>query len=192
MVLPILAYGHPLLRQPAEQVLMPVEELQELIVDMWDTLYNANGCGLAAPQLGRSLRLFLVDSRQTYERMDENERRQYFDGDEGIRQAFINPVIRQYSAGEWTDEEGCLSIPHLQQPVRRPWTIEIDYLDEQGSEKTGRFSGVTARMIQHEYDHIEGMLYLDRIGSLQRKLLAGKLRRISRGQWPAPYPMKFF
>jgi peptide deformylase len=155
-------------------------------------MQNANGCGLAAPQIGKALRLFIVDSETTYNNLIEEDRQGYFeDGDTGIRETFINGKIIERSSQVWKDEEGCLSIPGITQPVERSWTITIEYLDKDFNKQLKCFSGATARMIQHEYDHTEGIIYLDHLKPLARKLLQSKLKRITNGQVNPNYPMKF-
>ena len=158
---------------------------------MWETMYGAAGCGLAAPQVNYPIRLFLIDSLQTYQALDQQDRDAVFDGDQGIKQEFINARIISRSERSWVEDEGCLSIPNLPQPVERAWTITISYYDRSFQHHTKTFRGTTARMIQHEYDHIEGILYLDHLKPLTRQLLKGKLRRISKGEFYVRYPMKF-
>lgn len=178
MILPIIRYGNPVLRRLSASIEQPSEELDRLIENMWETLYYAKGCGLAACQVNQPLNLFLVDSATTFERMDNNERDVFFNGEPGIRETFINAQIIFRSKETWTDEEGCLSIPGLYQPVKRPWSIRVAYTDRQFVPQTREFSGLTARMIQHEYDHTQGVLYLDHLKPLTKKLLEKKLTRI--------------
>jgi len=157
---------------------------------MWDTMQQANGCGLAACQVGVPLQLFIVDSRTTFEHMTPEERTAYFDeGDKGIRETFINAVITGFSESGWQDEEGCLSIPGLQQPVQRSWGIAIHYLDAGMQPQVKYYTGLTARMIQHEYDHTKGILYPDRITPLARRLLQPKLKKIMNGKVKAAYKL---
>jgi peptide deformylase len=189
MILPILSYGHEVLRKPTEELSPAHPRLEEVIADMWETMYGARGCGLAAPQVNYPIRLFLVDSVQTYQTLDE--RGALFDGDTGIKQEFINARIISRSERSWVEDEGCLSIPDLPQPVERAWTITISYLDRDFQPHTETFRGTTARMIQHEYDHIEGILYLDHLKPFTRQRLKGKLRRIAKGEFNVRYPMKF-
>ncbi|SDF29064.1 peptide deformylase [Chitinophaga filiformis] len=176
MIRPIVAYGAPVLRQQTQKVSKETPGLQQLITDMWQTLDNAAGVGLAAPQIGQPLRIFLVDNR------DETAH---------IRQAFINPSILEYSNTLSTEEEGCLSIPGLLAPVTRPDSITIRYQDADFQTQTATFQGMNARIIQHEYDHVEGRLYLDRLSSLNRTLLRHKLQEVSRGKFRPSYPMQF-
>jgi peptide deformylase len=192
MQLPILSYGHPILREQCHDIEASYPELNQLIDNMWETMYGANGCGLAAPQVNVPIRLFLVDSKTTYDKMDHGNREDYFAaGDTGIVETFINATIIDESEEVWTDEEGCLSIPALTEPVTRPWSITIEYFNREFQQHTKTFYGTTSRMIQHEYDHTEGVLYLDYLKPLKRKLLQGKLEKISKGLVKAKYPMKF-
>jgi peptide deformylase len=191
MKLPILTYGHNVLREKCKEIDNSYPELNKLIDNMWETLYGATGCGLAAPQVNLSIRLFLVDSKTTFGHMDSADRQTYFEpGDTGIVETFINARITERSEETWTDEEGCLSIPTLAEEVERPWSITIEYLDRDFQPHTKTFHGATARMIQHEYDHTEGILYLDYLKPLKRKLMSGKLNKISKGIIKAKYPMK--
>jgi peptide deformylase len=191
VILPIVSYGHDVLRQKCIEVEQHDPELEALITNMWETLYGADGCGLAAPQVNVPVRLFLVDSKLTYESMDEEDREDFYDGDTGIHETFINARIVEYSGDTWIDEEGCLSIPAIVRDVERPWSITIEYVDRQFQPQRKTFNGITARMIQHEYDHIEGILYLDYLTPRQKTLLKDKLRKISEGEITAEYPMKF-
>jgi peptide deformylase len=188
----ILAYGHSILQQPCEDIDRHYPDLDKLIPDMWDTMERANGCGLAAPQIGLPIRLFIVDSKTTFEYLDEEERKHYYSAeDEGIRETFINARITERSTEEWIDEEGCLSIPGVLQPVQRPWSVTVSYYNAEFELHTKIFSGLTARMIQHEYDHTEGVLFLDYLNPLKRKLLEGKLKKVQKGQIYSRYPMRF-
>jgi len=192
MTLPIFSYGHSILKERCEDITPSYPDLDALINNMWETLYGANGCGLAAPQIGKSIRLFLVDSKTTFNNMNQSERKKLFESeDTGIVETFINARILRQSERTWTDEEGCLSIPNMTQQVSRPWSVEIEYYDKDFKQQRNIFAGSTARMIQHEYDHIEGILYLDYLSPLKRKIIQGKLRKIATGQFPAKYPMKY-
>lgn len=190
MVLPILSYGHPVLRQVCEEIRSDYP-LESLIHDMWVTLYGAEGCGLAASQIGRPVKLFLVDSKLVFHQMDPESRPVYFEDNNGIKEVFINAVITASSERRWTSEEACLSIPGLQYGAERPWSITIEYLDEFFKPHKRTFSGITARMIQHEYEHTQGILYLDHLKPSKRKSLKNKLEKISRGQVKVSYPMQF-
>ncbi|MDF2188898.1 peptide deformylase [Paraflavitalea sp. CAU 1676] len=191
MILPIVAYGNEILRQPCAAVEADSPALQSLIDNMWQTMYVASGCGLAAPQVDRALRLFIVDSAQTFEKMDVRDRKKYFDTHEGIRETFINARITDRSSASWTDAEGCLSIPSVDGPVERSWAVTIEYLNRQFQPQTKHFTGSTARMIQHEYDHTEGILYLDYLKPLKRTLMKGKLQQIKAGKVKPKYPMRY-
>ena len=188
----ILAYGHSILKQKCNDIEKDYPELDKLIADMWETMKNANGCGLASPQIGLPIRLFIVDSQTTFENLDEADRKIYFEKDDkGIMETFINAKIIERSEEFWEDEEGCLSIPNLSQPIKRNWTITIEYCNKNFEQQTKTFSGTTARMIQHEYDHTEGILYLDYLKPLTKKLIERKLKSIVKGQIQTKYPMRF-
>jgi peptide deformylase len=191
MILPIVAYGNDILRQPCTAIDAQYPALQALIDDMWQTMYIAKGCGLAAPQVSHAIQLFVIDSVQTYEHMDHRSRKKYFDTDSGIQETFINAKIIDHSDATWVEEEGCLSIPSLAEEVERSWAITIEYLDRDFQPQTRSFSGSTARMIQHEYDHTEGVLYLDYLKPLKRTLLKGKLQKVKDGKVKTGYPMKY-
>lgn len=191
MVLPIVAYGHDILRQKCRNINPQYPGLKDLVEDMWQTLHVANGCGLAAPQVNHAIRLFIIDSVQPHNSFDLRSRKQYFDRDTGIRETFINAQIIGRSDATWKEEEGCLSIPALAEEVERPWSITMEYLDSHFQLHTRTFSGSTARMIQHEYDHIEGILYLDYLDPLKRSLWKRKLEKIAEGKVKAKYPMMF-
>ena len=188
----ILAYGHSILKQKCNDIEKDYPELDKLIADMWETMKNANGCGLASPQIGLPIRLFIVDSKTTFENLDDADRKISFEkSDNGIMETFINAKIIERSEQLWEDEEGCLSIPNLLQTIKRNWTITIEYYNKDFELQTKTYSGTTARMIQHEYDHTEGILYLDYLKPLTKKLMEGKLKKITKGQIQTKYPMKF-
>ena len=182
MILPILAYGDPVLRKKASVIDKSFNGLSNLINDMFDTMDRSNGVGLAAPQVGKSIRLFVIDSTSMY---DEGE------AEGGIRKVFVNPQILEEKDKPWTFEEGCLSIPHIREDVMRNATVRISYQDEEFNSFTETFTGMTARVIQHEYDHIEGVLFIDHISALKRRLLKGKLKDISKGKVHVDYRMRF-
>ena len=189
---PIFAYGHPVLRRKCEPISSDDPQLPSLIDDMWETMYRGDGCGLAAPQIGLPVRLFTVDSRSTYENLTPEQREVFFPkGDTGIMETFINGQILQHSDEQWEDTEGCLSIPGLSGNVKRPWEITISYLDRNLTQMQRTFAGTTARIIQHEYDHTEGILYLDLLTPIERKMLTSKLKRIQKGQIQVSYLMQF-
>ena len=182
MILPIVAYGDPVLKQVANDIDAEYPNLKQLIEDMENTMEKASGVGLAAPQIGLSIRLFIIDSTLM---MDEGEE------DTGIREVFINAEMIEETGTEWAFEEGCLSIPDIREDVYRKDTITIKYLDKDFKEHTKTFDGMTARVIQHEYDHIEGILFIDHLKPLKKKLLNKRLRRISEGKIDVKYPMRF-
>ncbi|MBO4645950.1 MAG: peptide deformylase [Bacteroidales bacterium] len=181
MILPICVYGHPVLRRKASDVEMEKEELQQLVSDMYETMYNANGVGLAAPQIGKSIRLFVIDSEPFKEAYPTEEIR---------KQAFVNPIITKRYGEEYPFNEGCLSLPDIHEDVYRPSTIDITYLDENLEEKTETISGCVARIIQHEYDHIEGQVFTDRLSSLKKMILKRKLTDIASGKIRTSYKIK--
>jgi len=180
MIYPIIAYGHQVLKKKAVDVTQDVE-VKQLVSDMFETMYNANGVGLAAPQIGKSLRLFVIDTNPIDDDDDEPK----------LKKAFINPIMMEEIGEEWAMEEGCLSIPTIREDVIRKEKIKIKYLDEDFNEYTEEFEGFTARVIQHEYDHIEGILFTDHISNLKKRLLKGKLTNISKGKVKADYKMAF-
>jgi peptide deformylase len=190
MVLPIVAYGNPVLRKECQDITPDYPGLQELISNMWETMYASYGVGLAAPQVNRPIRLFVIDSNQILENLDEEERAEYGD-EKGTKQVFINARIVDEEGEPWTYNEGCLSIPKVREDVERPETLRIRFLDEHFQQHEKTFSGVTARVIFHEYDHIEGKLFIDHLKPLKRKLIRKKLEDISRGKVKVDYKMIF-
>jgi peptide deformylase len=190
MILPIVAYGHPILRTIAKDIAPDYPELNQLIADMWETMYYSNGVGLAAPQINRDIRIFVVDSKQIFENMEPGEKNEY-PGDEGIREVFINAHIKTLNGDDWPYNEGCLSIPKIREDVYRPEEVTLEYVDENFEPKVATFTGITARVILHEYDHIEGKLFIDHIKPLKRKLLKSKLDDISKGKVKVDYRMMF-
>jgi len=190
MILPIVAYGHPILRKVASDITPDYPDLQKLISDMWETLYQSNGVGIAAPQINRDIRLFLVDSAQIFENMEEDEENIYPD-EPGVKQVFINAHIRELDGEEWSYNEGCLSIPKIREDVYRAEEVTLEYVDENFQPHLTSFNGITARIILHEYDHIEGKLFIDHLKPLKRKLLKGKLDDISKGKVKVDYRMLF-
>lgn len=182
MILPIVAYGDPILRKKGEEITKDYPKLKELIANMEDTMEHASGVGLAAPQIGLAIRMFIIDSRLM---MDEGEEHL------GVKETFINATILEETGKEWAFEEGCLSIPHIREDVMRKSVIKIHYFDADFNEHTKTIDGLTARVIQHEYDHIEGILFTDHLKPLKRKLLQKRLRNISDGKINIGYKMKF-
>lgn len=190
MILPIIAYGAPILRKVAQDIQEDYPDLDKFIEDMWETLYASNGVGLAAPQVNRDIRLFLVDSEVVFSNMEEGEENPYPDGP-GIKRVFINARIIDFEGEPWSYNEGCLSIPKINEDVARPESVTIEYLDESFQPHTETFSGITARIIQHEYDHIEGKLFIDYLKPLKKKLLQRKLSDITKGKVQVNYKMQF-
>lgn len=192
MILPIVAYGNPVLRKVATDIDEHYPNLDKLIEDMWETMYASNGVGLAAPQINKDIRLFVMDSAQIFANMDEDERKEesYPDAP-GIKQVFINAHIVEEIGDDWAYNEGCLSIPKIREDVYRAEEVTMKYRDENFKEHTKTFSGVTARIILHEYDHIDGKLFIDHISPLKRKLLRRKLDDISKGNVKVDYKMLF-
>ncbi|MDQ1858208.1 MULTISPECIES: peptide deformylase [unclassified Chryseobacterium] len=192
MNLSILAYGNQILKQKCSEIIENTSEIQKLVTDMWETMENANGCGLASPQIGKSLQLFIVDSEIVYKNLDMEDQILYFGKDDkGIKETFINAKIVYTSEETWEDHEGCLSIPGLSQKVKRPWEITIEYQDRDFTKHTKIFTGLTARIIQHEYDHTLGILYTDHLKPLTKKMMESKLKKIINGNVTVGYPMKF-
>jgi peptide deformylase len=157
---------------------------------MWETMYESNGVGLAAPQVNRSIRLFVVDSTQIFDNLDEDEEGVYPDGP-GIKKVYINAHVEELLGNTWSYNEGCLSIPKVREDVSRQESVTLRYQDESFQEQVETFFGITARVILHEYDHIEGKLFIDHISLLKRKLIKGKLDDISKGKIKVDYRMLF-
>jgi peptide deformylase len=190
MILPIVAYGTPILRQVSKEIGPDYPDLSKLLDDMWETMYSSNGVGLAAPQINRDIRLFIVDSRQIFENLEEDEKGKYPDGP-GIRQVFINAHITGLHGDEWPYNEGCLSIPKIREDIFRSEEVTMEFQDEQFQFHTTTFNGISARIVLHEYDHIEGKLFIDYLKPLKRKLLKGKLDDITKGRINVDYKMSF-
>lgn len=190
MILPIVAYGDPVLRKETEDLTPDYPGLAKLIEDMWETMYASNGVGLAAPQINKSIRLFVVDSEQMFASMDDREKAEYDDAP-GIKRAFLNARIVGLDGEEWAYNEGCLSIPKIREDVRRQSEVTLKYVDENFEEKEETFTGLTARVILHEYDHIEGKLFIDYMSPFKRKLIRSKLTDISKGKVDVDYKMIF-
>jgi peptide deformylase len=192
MILPIVAYGNPVLRKLAHDIDENYPHLAKLIEDMWETMYASNGVGLAAPQINRDIRLFVMDSAQIFTNMDEQEKQEEnYPDSPGIKQVFINAHIVEEIGEDWAYNEGCLSIPKIREDIYRAEEVTITYQDENFKPCTKTFSGVTARIILHEYDHIEGKLFIDHLPPLKRKLLKRKLDDISKGKVSVDYKMAF-
>lgn len=186
MILPVVAYGDPVLKKIGVEIEEDYPKLEQLLDNMWETMYNSRGVGLAAPQIGKAIRIFLVDTLQL--ETDDPDDNEYTDG---IKQVFINAQILESGNEQDRREEGCLSIPNVHGDVDRPTTITIQYMDENFEEHTKTFTGFNARVIQHEYDHIEGVLFTEKLSALKRRLLKGKLEKISKGQISVSYRMRF-
>ena len=190
MILPIVAYGSPVLREVCDDISPDYPNLTSFIADMWETMYNSNGVGLAAPQVNAPIRLFVIDSEQVFLNQDEDEKGTYPD-EPGFKGVFINAHIQNLNGKEWAYNEGCLSIPKIREDVYRNEEITLEYQDENFEWHTQTFNGMTGRIILHEYDHIEGKLFIDHLKPLKRKLLKGKLEDISRGKIKVDYRMVF-
>jgi peptide deformylase len=190
MILPIVAYGADVLRKVGKEIAPDYPNLPKLIEDMWETMYASNGVGLAAPQINKDIRLFVVDSSQMFANMEEEETFQYPDAP-GMKQVFINAKVEELLGDDWSYNEGCLSIPKIREDIYRAEEVTLRYCDENFTEHVKTFNGITARIILHEYDHIEGKLFIDYIKPFKRKLLKGKLDDISKGKINVDYKMMF-
>lgn len=189
MVLPIVAYGDPVLRRVGKDIDKDYPGLEELIENMKETMKNAQGVGLAAPQVGRDIRLFLIDASPFSENEDLEEEERAFLKD--FKRTFINARIVEEQGDEWAFNEGCLSIPNINEDVYRPEIIHVEYLDEDFVERQETLTGLAARIFQHEYDHIEGILFTDKLSSLKKRLLKKRLENISKGKVDVSYRMRF-
>ena len=190
MILPIVAFGHPVLRKKCEDITPDYPELNKLIEQMWDTMYNSNGVGLAAPQINRPIRLFVVDTIQIVEGFDEQDHRDFPD-EKPLKKVFINAHKIEESGTPWAYNEGCLSIPKIREDVMRGAKVKLSYMDENFQPHTEEFHGVTARVILHEYDHIDGKLFIDHLPPLKKRLLKKKLDDISKGKVSVNYRMLY-
>jgi peptide deformylase len=190
MVLAIVAYGNPVLRKMGREITPDYPELNKLIANMWETMYNSKGVGLAAPQVNHDIRLFVMDSVQIIENLEDDEKNDY-PGDEGYKGVFINARINDLQGEDWPYNEGCLSIPKIREDILRKEIVNITFLDEEFKEHTKTFSGVTARVILHEYDHIDGKLFIDYLKPLKKSLIKRKLADISKGKVSVDYKMAF-
>ncbi len=189
MVLPIIAYGDPVLRKVGTEIDKYYPNLKELITNMKETMKNARGVGLAAPQIGKAIRLFIVDTSPFGEDDQLDEKEQAFL--KSFKKVFINPIITNEEGNEWAFSEGCLSIPNINEDVFRNEKLTIEYFDENFKKHIENLNGLAARVIQHEYDHIEGILFTDKLSSLKKRLLKKKLTNISKGNIDVDYRMKF-
>lgn len=182
MILPVVAYGHPVLKKIAEEITPDYPGLQQLIADMFETMYHTEGVGLAAPQINKSIRLFVIDAEPFVENYPEAK---------GFKKVFINPEIVEVSEETWTFREGCLSLPDMNEDVVRPAKVTVNYLDENFEEHEEELDGICARVFQHEFDHLEGKVYVDRVAPMRKMMLKNKLRNISEGNVAVDYKMIF-
>lgn len=189
MIFPIVAYGDPVLRKKAQNIDQEHPNLEELINSMYETMYHAHGVGLAAPQIGLPIRLFVIDCAPFSKDEDLSEEEQAYL--ETFKQTFINAKILEETGDEWAFNEGCLSIPDIREDVFRKEKVTLSYYDENFTQQTKTFEGLAARVIQHEYDHIEGILFTDKLSSLKKRLIKGKLSNISKGKIDIDYRMRF-
>lgn len=189
MILPIVAYGDPVLKKKAKDITKEYPKFSELLENMFETMYNAQGVGLAAPQIGLPIRLFIVDTEpfSSDEELTEEESTML----KSFKKVFVNAQIIEETGDEWAFAEGCLSIPDIREDVFRQEKIKIQYLDENFIERIEVYDGLAARVIQHEYDHIDGILFTDKLSSLKKRLIKGKLSNISKGKINADYRMRF-
>jgi len=182
MIYPIVVYGDPVLKRMADEIEEGKVDIKKLIDDMFETMYNASGIGLAAPQIGKSIRMFVVDGSPLDDKHEDVS---------DFKKVFINPEIIEESGVPWKFEEGCLSIPNIREEISRPAKLVINYLDENWEEHEEEFDGMKARIIQHEYDHIEGTLFTDYLSPFKKRLLKGKLQNISKGKCDTDYKIKY-
>jgi len=182
MILPVYAYGHPVLKKVGSPIDNDFPFLEQLIEDMWETMYHAKGVGLAAPQIGQAIRLFIVDTVQIQEEGEEEK---------GIKKVFLNAQMLDETGDNWSYEEGCLSIPNITGDVERKKNITIRYMNEKFEEITESYEGMNARVIQHEYDHIDGKLFIEKLNPLKKKLIQRKLENIRKGKVSAEYRLRF-
>jgi len=182
MILPVYAYGHPVLKKVGSPIDSDFPLLEQLIEDMWETMYHAKGVGLAAPQIGQAIRLFIVDTVQIQEEGEEEK---------GIKKVFLNAQMLDETGDNWSYEEGCLSIPNITGDVERKKNITIRYMNEKFEEITESYEGMNARVIQHEYDHIDGKLFIEKLNPLKKKLIQRKLENIRKGKVSAEYRLRF-
>ena len=183
MILPIIAFGSSILRKKCEEITEDYPHLDSLLVNMWETMYKASGVGLAAPQINKAIRLFIVDTTPFSENIESLQ-------DPTIKQVFINPVILEETGDSWIFNEGCLSIPEIREDISRKSSITIEYYDESFMKHTNVFDGLAARVIQHEYDHINGVLFTDKLSPLRKRMIKRKLNDISKGKVKTDYQMR--
>ena len=187
MILPILTYGNPILKNKCIDIDSSYHGLKQLINDMWETMYNAEGVGLAAPQIGKKIRLFIIDAAPFFDQKDITDYEM-----NNLKRVFINPTITFLNEDKCSFNEGCLSIPDIREDIKRFDYIKIDFYDENFNLNSMEFNGILSRVILHEYDHIEGILFTDKISKFKKNLIQKKLNKISRGQVDVNYPMKFY
>tara|TARA_X000000368_G_C22976612_1_gene687924 strand:+ start:483 stop:1052 length:570 start_codon:yes stop_codon:yes gene_type:complete len=189
MILPILPYGNPILKTKALEINESYPKLKDLLKNMWETMYSANGVGLAAPQIGLSIRIFIIDTFAFSEQEELSKR----ESSElaSFKKVFINPKIVEQNGNDWDFNEGCLSIPDIREDVSRKELLKISFFDENFVFKTLDLKGIKARVVQHEYDHIEGILFTDHLSSFKKRILKNKLKNISKGEIKTDYLMKF-
>ena len=190
MILPVVAYGAPILRKIASDITPDYADLKKLIGDMWETMYNSNGVGLAAPQINKDIRLFVMDTVQIFDNQEEDEKDEFPDAP-GYKGVFINAQIVSLEGAKWNYNEGCLSIPKIREDISRNEVVTLQFMDENFESKIQTFNGITARVILHEYDHIEGKLFIDHISPLKKTLMKRKLEDISKGKIKVDYRMIF-
>lgn len=188
MILPVVAYGSPILRKVCDDIDANYAGLDKLLADMWETLYNSNGVGLAAPQINKPIRLFVIDTEQIVADFEDEDREKYPD-EVPVKEVFINARILEETGKPWAYNEGCLSIPKVREDIMRNSHVRVAYLNEKFEPKEAVFHGITARVIQHEYDHIEGKLFIDYISPLKKRLLKKKLDDITKGKVHTDYRM---
>ena len=190
MILPIVAYGSPVLRAKGREIGPDYPDLEKLIADMWETMYESSGVGLAAPQINKPIRLFVIDSTQIFNNLEEDEKGDYPDAP-GMKEVFINAQITGLNGEPWPYSEGCLSIPKIREDIYRNERVTLQFRDENFESHIRSFTGLSARVILHEYDHIEGRLFIDYLSPLKRKLMKGKLSDITKGKVSVDYKMLF-
>ncbi len=189
MILPIVAYGDPVLRKVCKDLPEDFAKLKELVANLYETMYNANGVGLAAPQVGLPIRVFVLDTTPFAD--DDDLSAEDRKALKGFTQTFINAHVEEETGVEWAFNEGCLSIPEIREDIKRKDTLTITFVDDDFKEHTETYNGLLARVIQHEYDHIEGILFTDKLSPLKKRMLKGKLNNISKGKIEVDYRMRF-
>jgi len=191
MILPIIAYGNDVLRKQCRDVSQDTNNLNELLTNMWKTLKQCGGVGLAAPQVNKDFKTFIVNSKLMYDDLSGDKRKSIFPEDTGITETFLNARIISKSEDIWNEYEACLSIPGIEESINRSWKIDIEYHDQDFTYHRKQFSGFTAKVIQHEFDHTRGVLFIDYLPPIKRKLIKNKLKQILDGKVKTNYPIKF-